>query len=286
MSRAGIVFMLLVAGSAHATKFSYDFDGDFSDSFMRINAEDDRYSFVQEDGELAYFVNDESTSGVTDPENNLALIHNHFRPRYDQSWQASVEVTMPLVYFEQDLISQYLDAGIVAAHVPFGLGSDVGTRFFTNGLRTDSPSSGGALLRVLQGGVDDGSPDNEESHQFSTLQETIRVGLRFDSETRVLSALSDDIVFFSVKTDESGPLDWNMADTDTFLVGLFAGSELEPVTPDEAVTFDNFRASIIPEPSAAVLLLLGCLGVSRPLLGDRPQRGLEEAGAAVVVAGR
>lgn len=249
--------LLLGANTVQATTFSYGFDGDFAAAFTRVNAEDDRYFFDQEDGELAFFRRDPLPTEPTDPEVNLAYLSNVFSPRYDQSWEVSIDVTLPLIYAEQDLVSEFLQAGLIAAHFPSGLDGG-GSRVIDATLRMDLFSS---VERALFGSVVNELDVRVDEVFIASATETVNLAIRFDAVNEALSAFADGVEYYSVDTDAGGPVDWGMQADDTFSIAIIADSSLEPVTGDDAIVFDNFVARVIavPEPANAAIALAGVI---------------------------
>ena len=192
---------------------------------------------------------------------SVMLVSSVFRPRYDQSWNASLEVTVPSSYDNlgpSPGSSQFVHGGIAAIFAPDDAFDSPGTQYFVSTLEVGREAPESDIERVLTLG-----------DRFSnvvrrpTELETVRIDIRFDSLSRSLRALANDNELFAVTIDGSRGVDWGMSDSDQFYLGLLGEAEYVGVAALNPVTLDNFRAAlVVPEASAAALL--AAWGVAAP----------------------
>ncbi|MFT5423434.1 MAG: hypothetical protein ACI89L_001211 [Phycisphaerales bacterium] len=222
---------------------AYQFDGVLGSNFTLINDEP-TVSSGQGGGELRFDTDDQIVGDVID-----VYAHNTFMPRFDESWQASIEYRLPLGYD-----SNYTPSTTTVQGVGLGLGA-----IFTDGL---SFFDGFAVnAEVWSDGVLSPNPrrqyytslflnDNDfpESEVSAAGVEDGVLRLTFDANTKVICAVNGSGVELLCADLDAPGTDLGMADSDTFLVGVFGGATNRWVSPDERITIDNFCGFILPTP--------------------------------------
>ncbi|MEO0530368.1 MAG: hypothetical protein AAF266_07280 [Planctomycetota bacterium] len=186
---------LFVSPSA-AGEFDYDFDGTLSDVFDPLFGIPEQV-LVQQNGRLEFHNN--NISAPTD--DGRGVVHRTFQPRYDESWTASVEATIPLSYNQFDgdppasndeQLDEYLTVGIAAAFFAGSIDDDASqflvpllevSRFFpqTAATRELSIDSGGGVLQRVETPVG-----------------TATIKLSFDATTKTFSVFQDDFLLTTV----------------------------------------------------------------------------------------
>ncbi len=251
-------FVFVATSSVQAV--SYDFNGTLSSHFSDVPGFD---PLVQSGGALNYH-----NDGISLPDDEQVLASTSFSPFYNQSWSASIDLTVPASYdtsFTDDLgVFDGLGVGIVAL---FGFGSGGDEFFFDSSLEVNE-----ATGRVFFTSNDKNDTTIAES-DVPTTAATATLTLSFDSATKVLSAIAEGSTLLSVDIDAPGS-DWGMSDTDQFTLGLNAFSENEAVPSFTPLTLDNFVGTIIPEPSGLLLGLLGVAGMGSLSARSRRDRAI------------
>lgn len=255
-----VAFLAMLAAPRFtlATTFSYGFDGTLSDHFAPFFG-DTEFVFSQQNDQLEFHNN--GADGISD--SGAGLVHTDFRPRYDQSWSASLQVTVPLSYDDfpgnpppgqGEEADEFVSAGIAAAFIPSGNIDDPTSRFLVPLLEVRRFPPEIDPQRVL---VIDGSSGVVELRE--TPVGTARLEISFDSETKELTVAQDGLPLQSVAINDSFGNDWNMSESDTFQFVIIGDAKNEPVSSQNPLLYDEFRAAIgIPEP-ASLLLLIGCV---------------------------
>ena len=245
-----VIVLFLLTASSQATAANYGFDGTLTDHFSPVpdNVIPDIDPLPQAGGVLNYH-----NGGVTsEPEHAIALL-SKFSPTYNQSWTASIDVTVPSSYDDSYFDGpgdDYLGAGI---GIFFDFSGEFPGLSFSSSMEVDA--TGHLLLSDTNlGGVNRVQDETTATNATFTLS--------FDSATKTLSSITEEgLTQLSIDIDAPGT-DWGMTDTDQFSIFLFGNSGNEAVFANDPITLDNFTATIIPEPSALLLGLFGlvCIG--------------------------
>ena len=240
---AGLALALLVVTlGAQADDVSYEFDGTFGDHFVDIN--DEVGSLQQADGQLQYHNNNRSDLGSV-----VEVIgHASFTPGYTQSWTVSVEVSVPIFYDTNLVVSaqqdQWLAAGLV---VVTDLDGDAKT--FSAAMELSHGTGVGANLeREYVSEYFFGEIEPVGPVAVPTTEITGVVTISFDADTKVLVAVAATSLF-SIDIDQLGPTNWGMTDEDVFVIGLFGSSSYAPVPVATPLTFDNFAGHVFDQSS-------------------------------------
>lgn len=249
----GLLFTaLMTAAPAAAGSFDYDFDGVLVDHFVSLPAQFEIDPLPQDPvGERLTY----DSTGATALEEKALGLQAVFAPRYTQSWSASIEVVVPALYdspqTDNPMLFDAIGAGLGAFH-NFGQPGGA-TQISMDAVLEVADSQRNLLSSVSAQDVLDDEVFLTPQAVLPTTATSVTLGLAFNSQTKVLSAFADGVAINSVDTDAPGT-DWGMTDADTFDIALFGFSENEEVFAGDPLTFDNFRASVVPEPAGVAVL--------------------------------
>ncbi len=240
--------LFALTSSAQATGINYGFDGVVNDHFTPLfpNAVG---SMTQNDvaEQAEYSAPDGNLSG----ENGTGFQHLNFRPRYDQSWSVAIDVTVPASYDTSFLTNNpdnldpngdtWLEAGL-AAYTDFNA-----SKVFSGALAI-ALDGNGSRNRHFSAFEDLSSTDL----RLPTTETTSRIRLDFDANSKEISAYAGNSLLLSIDLSD-GASDWELADSDRFSIAFFGAAGYQEVTAADPLVFDNFSATIVPEPSTAIL---------------------------------
>ena len=260
----GVCSLLLLAAPAQtfAATVTYGFDGDLSDHFAPV-VEFGIDSLEQTGGTLVYHNDGHGIlSDGNGPDDTKGLFSTSFVPRYDQSWSASIDVTMPASYsattagpFDPEYDNQdYMGVGIGV----FAPDRD----FSIDGTMELNPTGRTYLSFYGDPGL---SPPPEE---LTTTDITGTLTLAFDHTTKVMtwSGGGTELLSIDIDAGTDGRTVWPMSGSDPFTIAIFGTSEFEAISASEPLLLDNFVGITFesnsnpatPEPSS-LLLVLGVL---------------------------
>ena len=263
-----IVFLALCLNSlllstASAGTDDYDFSGTLTDHFVPLFPNPNS-TITQNDvaDQLEY----SAPGGDLSEENGTGVEHINFQPRYDQSWRAGVDVTLPASYDSSFLATNpanpnndndtWIELGILA----FTSFDDM--EVFSSALELILDGAG-----VIRRNVSSHHDINGASNRVPTTAVSTRLTLEFNSNSKVLDAYAGNTLLHSANISDAGS-DWQMSDDDTFRIAIFGSTGYQEVTADNPLIHDNFTAQIVPEPSALALALLA-IACLRPLRSAR-----------------
>ncbi len=236
---------------------SYGFDGTLTDHFTPLfpNAVG---SITQID--VAEQAEYSAPNGHLSEENGTGFQHLNFRPRYDQSWSVAIDVTVPASYDDSFLLNNsanqnpggdtWLEAGLFAY-------TDFNASKVFSGALAIALDGNGSRNRHFSAFEDLSSTDP----RVPTTETTSRIRLDFDANSKEISAFAGNSLLLSINLSD-GASDWELAESDRFSIAFFGSTGYQEVTAANPLVFDNFSATLIPEPSALLLGLLGlaCIG--------------------------
>ena len=259
MKIATSAFILLaMAATAHAIPVTtdsatYDFSGTLGDHFQTLIGADAPQVTVQQNDQLEY--HNGNTTDV-DLGGGGALVHNSFRPRYDQSWEASVDLTVPLAYNTLQGTppldeNQFVSVGLIALFNPDNDIDSSNTRLFVTSLAVQDSQE-----PAFRSFIVDQEPRTGPPHFVATPLGTVRVRIEYDAEAETLSAFHVAEHLHTISTSN-----WGMTSSDPFNIVIFTDSKFAGVDPQTPLSLDNFNASIVvPEPTSLLLVLMGLVG--------------------------
>ncbi len=247
----------VLTSSVYATGINYGFDGTLSDHFetlfpnavgtMTQNDVAERAEYSAPDGHLS-------------AENGTGLQHLSFRPRYDQSWSVAIEVTVPASYDTSFLLNNpdnqdpggdtWLEAGLLAF-------TDFNASKVFSGALAIGLDGNGSRNRHFSAFEDLSSTDPRLAADETT---SSRIRLEFDATSKEISAYAGNSLLLAIDLSD-GDSDWELADSDRFSIAFFGSTGYQEVTAADPLVFDNFSATIVPEPSGMLLGLLGIVGI-------------------------
>ncbi|MFT5423433.1 MAG: hypothetical protein ACI89L_001210 [Phycisphaerales bacterium] len=224
---------------------SYGFDGDFNAEFGPFFDEPGVTS-GQAASTLQFHTNDVQIADATD-----AYVHLAFAPRADQSWTASIDVLLPLIYDSNYTptvgVDQWIGMGIAAVY-------DDGVNPFSTA-ECSLESWNGAAVGDVAGRYAHNDSMFQGNDVFGSVEEAGGIAggtltLEYDASTRVITSLAEGFVIGTLNINGFGGNDWGMADSDTFNIGLYAGATNRSIASGNPLTMDNFTATIVstPEP--------------------------------------
>lgn len=238
--------MLMAATQpALAATWSYDFSGNLGDHFDQMWDEPAPSTTIQADGKLTFH-----TQGTPLAATGELFVFKHFMPSYQQSWTVQMDVMVPASLDNQTPpgSGEFYVAGDLAV---FSL--DQSGNFFS-GMSVDLESNPPNGHQYWAGTLTDDTAGN-----LNTSDVAGTVWLSFDAATKVMSAYGGaHVQLLSVDTDAPGS-DWGMSDGDVFYIAIGFDSVGMSVANGEALTIDNFSATLlpVPEPEAYALMLAG-----------------------------
>ena len=236
--------VLLAAGqpAIAATSWSYDFSGTLADHFDQVLDGPAPSTASQANGALVFH-----TQGAVLASTDELFVYKHFMPTYQQSWTAQIDAMVPASLDAQTGTGEfYVSAALYAV--------------------TTNPD--GSIRQGMQIGLESNPPGG---HQYwagtwgdafvgdqPTGDVAGTIGLSFDAATKVLSAHSTHGTLLSVDIDDPAS-NWGMAGGDHFFIVVGFDSAGMSVAETEAMTLDNFSATLqpVPEPETYALMLAG-----------------------------
>ncbi|MFG0305065.1 MAG: GC-type dockerin domain-anchored protein [Phycisphaerales bacterium JB040] len=246
MRRATItIATLAMAGPiALAQPVEYGFDGDFGSAFTPFLDEPGVAS--QQAGGVLRF--DTGGAVLAGPEYYTeAFASLAFAPRADESWEASLLISLPPA-----LDAQFAGATAQVRAIELGLAAVFPQETFPFTLYDAAvilelyQDPGEAFVREYYASVGDDSGEIDGGG-LVTGDTTATVRLSYDGSTRVLSAGVAGIQDAFTADLDQGPTDWGMADDDRFIIGVFAGVLNQAIPAATPVTIDDFRAELLTD---------------------------------------
>jgi len=239
-------FSIVFSTNISADIFTYDFSGTLSDHFDRTI--DAGRNFNQRNGRLEFDNgNFPDTAGIEAFQNTV------FTPGYDNSWSANIDVTIPQFYNNLSGSSDnYVKAGI-GVYFSQNETGNAPLQQFSFFLEVNSLQPGPPTRTF-------GVETNTEIERRGTSLETANLFIDYNSTTKTLSAVADELTILSVNLD--GEVDWGMQSGDLFDIVLFADARNEAVAAANPLHLDNFEAiSAVPEPCSLAICSLAFIFV-------------------------
>lgn len=237
-----LLAVITAAGSvAVAQPVTYDFSGTLGDHFAPF-IDDGGVASSQSAGVLRF----DSGNVVTTTDPADAYAHTTFSPSYTESWTASIEFEMPLVYDSNFTPNASQSQEIVLGLVAIFTAGDTTWNSVASNFEVYNPGSNfGPVER--QYWADEVTDDVEGSENWvdAAGETTGTLTLNFDATTKVLTASNGygDVVL-AVDIDAPGS-DWNMTDSDSFSIGIYGGIEDRAVLSSTPTTMDNFSGEVL-----------------------------------------
>jgi uncharacterized repeat protein (TIGR02059 family) len=229
-----------LSSAPSTTTTSYGFDGVLADHFSTWFDDPAPSTSAQANGVLAF---DTQNQLIGDEGASEGYVANGVTPRYDQSWAAEVTAMVPAgISDTPQAYDTYLEAGL---YVNFEAAD--GTVYgFSSGLALGDTTQSGRnyiseySVTPLGGDWTELLPERNGLGNPSTSDISGVVGVRFDAATKVLTAYAGGQDIWSIDIDATGVTDWNMVDTDTFMVGIGFTTAGWHVAANNGPTLDNF----------------------------------------------
>lgn len=233
-----LALLTIFSTSLSADIFTYDFSGTLSDHFDRRN--DAGRNFDQNNGRLEF-----DNGNLPDVAGIEVYQYTAFNPSYNNSWSANIDVTIPQSY---NSLSSSSDSFVKAGIGVYFSQEETGNaplQQFSFFLEVNSLQPGPATRTF-------GVETNTEIQRSGTSLETANLLIDYNSTTKTLSAVADELTILSVNLD--GEVDWGMQSGDLFDIVLFADARNEAVAAAIPLQLDNFEAiSAVPEPCSLAL---------------------------------
>lgn len=213
---------------------SYSFDGTLSDHFSNFSTQAGVVFDESGAGTLTYH-NNNTDVGLESTSTKHSL---NFEPLYSQSWDASIKVSIPTNYV--------------------GIGGDP---FIDMAFTAAGGSTIYAISLAEDGGRTVFAQSQLAENDVPTSSEMVTLRLSFDSATKILTGSADGLgIALAVDTDDPAT-DWGMTESSAFTIGLNATHASVNIPSSNAAFFDDFNASVVPEPSSTALFSLAALAL-------------------------
>lgn len=239
----GLILLLWACSPLNADIASYGFDGNLSSHFTR--EVDNSGSYSQQNFQMELHNNDTTFASP----GGEVYFHNSMNPQANQSFNTSIDLTLPLTYDSLPGVNQneFVALGIAVFFTPNGLGGP-GFQGFTSMLEV---RSSGRHFRSIGFDTDN---DYSDSTVMTSL-ESATMNIVYDSSTGLLTSETGGSIINTVDINAAAN-DWGMNANDVFQVAIFGDVFNVPVASTNPLLQDNFLGvTSVPEPSAVLVLL-------------------------------
>ena len=237
--------LLQLTAAALASAQDYDFSGRFTNLFTSISWEGS-YAFNQACGRMIAH-----NSNISGPKALRAYQLTTGMPAFNQSWSLSARVTIP--YSAEGLPG---GSPFTEEYAEIGIGCVFGQKNFGGGLQVQ-PAGDVSQRLVLCELFTNRVEVFQGEGEFPTLEESVNLSIRYDSNTKVLAFYSGGkrIMDLDIAADgqDNSPrrLDWGMQAGSVFQIAIFASSENYPVSPEVPLQMDDFSFHMDGQPPSA-----------------------------------
>jgi len=240
-----ITVLLAASQPALAATWSYDFSGTLGNHFDHMWDEPAPSTVFQAAGQLLFH-----TQGVAMSSTNELFVYRDFMPTYQQSWTAQLGVQVPLNLDTQTRTGNEVFFNVGAALLAYTTNPDGSVRNGMSISLESNPPDGHQYWSGTLG--EDFVGDQPTSDVAGTLW------LSFDAATKLMSAYSAYGTVLSVDIGDAAN-GWAMNGSDNFYIAVGFSSENMVISEAEALSLDNFSATLqpVPEPETYALMLAG-----------------------------